>query len=378
MLAACVALTMAAGACAGADESSTTTVAEPTTTAAASDATTSTTVEGGAEDPADIEWVQHEGGEGCGCADGSDFHFWSRTADPERVVLYFMGGGACFSAETCAFTGGTYTSSIAATMGDGSGIFDFSNPANPLRDWSVVVVPYCTGDVHIGTAVHRYSDDLEVAHVGFVNASSALDHLVASFPDAQELFVSGSSAGGVPAPLFGGLAADALPDAAITVLADGSGAFPDNPPVNAAIGGLWGTFDAVPDWPENEGLTPEDWSIPALFVQAGLHAPEVRMARFDNAYDDVQAEFSRLSKIGGGDQREVTLGNEAGIEAAGVPIHRYLAPGTDHTILGSDALYTLEVEGVSFLDWLTRYVGGEDVEDVTCSDCGNPGAPDDG
>ena len=101
------------------------------------------------------------------------------------------------------------------------------------------------------------------------------------------------------------------------------------------------------------------------------------MARYDNAYDDVQRQFSQLSEIGDGDVLTVVQANEENIEASGVPIHSYVAPGTDHTILGTPALYTLEVEGVSFLDWLTRYVAGEDVEDVACTDCGEPGTGDD-
>ena len=53
----------------------------------------------------------------------------------------------------------------------------------------------------------------------------------------------------------------------------------------------------------------------------------------------------------------------------------YLAPGTDHTILGTPALYTLEVDGTSFLEWLTVYANGEDVPDITCTgDCGDPAA----
>ena len=39
------------------------------------------------------------------CADGSEFAFWERRADPTKVVFFLDGGGACFDATTCAFTG---------------------------------------------------------------------------------------------------------------------------------------------------------------------------------------------------------------------------------------------------------------------------------
>ena len=38
------------------------------------------------------------------------------------------------------------------------GIFDRSNPENPFRDFGVIFVPYCTGDVHIGDASRRYGE----------------------------------------------------------------------------------------------------------------------------------------------------------------------------------------------------------------------------
>src|SRR5699024_7929451 len=147
---------------------------------------------------------------------------------------------------------------------------------------------------------------------------------------------------------------------------------PDNPPVNQSIGSLWGTYENVPDWPETEGLGPEDYSIPGLFVIAGQHDPDLRFARCDADYDEVQQQFSTLSGISDGHLFEIIRSNEEGIEAEGVDVSSYLAPGTVHTILGDDAMYSLTVEGESFLDWLTAFVDGDEVGDVTCVDCEPP------
>ena len=60
------------------------------------------------------------------------------------------------------------------------GIFDRSNPENPFKDFSVIVVPYCTGDVHIGDASRRYGDDPSsrpVAHRGYRNVAAVLGWL---------------------------------------------------------------------------------------------------------------------------------------------------------------------------------------------------------
>ena len=299
-----------------------------------------------------------------------------READPERVVFYLQGGGACFSGQGCSFTGEGNSYDVTADPsepGDDpnvwSGVFDFDNPLNPLVDHSFVVALYCTGDVHVGNRTTDYGNGLIVRHNGFVNANTALATAVERFGDATEVVVAGSSAGSAAAALYGGLAADAFPDASITVVADASGAYPSHPVINSSIGGLWGTSTVIPDWPTNEGLTAAEWGLPELFVRAGQHAPRVRFARYDNAFDSTQASFATLAGFDASNMDELMHQNEALIEAAGVNQASYMAPGTDHTILFRDLLYSQEVEGVAFLDWLTAFLGGTDVDDVHCQDC---------
>lgn len=318
-------------------------------------------------------WEQIAGGEECRCADGSDYSYWVREGDPRRVVFYLQGGGACFSAATCSFSQGTYTVTADETDDPSGlgGIFDFSNPANPLAGSSFVFAPYCTGDVHIGNNVQTYSDDLTVHHNGFANASAALAELHRRFGDAAEIVVAGSSAGSVAAPFFSGLVSDLYPDAKISVVADASGAYPSNPVINTAIGRLWGAFSIVPDWPVNQGLTPADWGVPEMFVQSGLHDPEIRFARFDNAFDDTQLAFAELAGFDATNMDQLIRSNEAQIEAAGVAVSSYLAPGRDHTILGRDEMYSLEVQGVLFVDWLAEFLAADAATaDVACSECG--------
>ena len=204
----------------------------------------------------DTVWEKIVPGGDCACADGSEFNFWVRQADPTKVVLFLEGGGACFDPTTCSFVDSTtYDWNISpdddpALM---SGIFDFSNPENPLADYSFVYVPYCTGDVHLGNLTHEYSPELTVEHVGMVNGTAALTYLGENFASAEQVVVVGESAGAVAAPLYGGLVSDLLPDAQVTVYADGAGAYPDEPGINTFANALWGTLESVPDWDVNEG-----------------------------------------------------------------------------------------------------------------------------
>ena len=311
----------------------------------------------------------------CECADTSEFSFWVREADPTKVLFFLQGGGACFDASTCSFTDGAYsvTADEADDPGlDPAGIFDFSAPDNPFADYSVVFVPYCTGDVHLGDNVHEYAPDLTVHHKGLVNGTAAVSYMAENFPDATQVVVVGESAGSVASPLYGGIVADAMPDAQVTVFGDGSGGYPDVPAVNALIGGLWGVQNAAPDWPGLAALTPEEWSFPNLWVQAGLEHPDIVMSRFDYAFDATQVFFTGLAGLEGSQLMQLMDQNEARIEADGVNQHSYVAPGDDHTLVHKDEFYVMDVNGEPLVDWVTDLVNGVDVPDVHCEDCEPP------
>ncbi len=319
------------------------------------------------------EWTPFDADPAAVCADGSEPRFYERVADPERVVLYFEGGGGCWSAETCGFDSPDKAYASASEFSAESldlreGLFAFGNPENPLAGHSWVYAPYCTGDLHLGDTARSYGD-LVVEHRGAVNANVALEHLVERFPDATELVVAGVSAGSVPTPLYAAQLADRLPEARIVTLGDGSGSYPDDPVLNAFLGSTWGVMNAVPDWPETADLSVRDWSVPGLYVYGGRHAPDVTFARFDFAYDDTQAFYGSLVGVAAEDLVSLMDEIEAGIEAEGVPLASYTAPGDDHTLLWRDLVYEVEVGGVRLIDWIADVVEGNPVGDVRCSDC---------
>ncbi|MBK9053496.1 MAG: hypothetical protein IPL78_22140 [Chloroflexi bacterium] len=163
---------------------------------------------------------------------------------------------------------------------------------NPFADYSFIYVALCTGDSYLGNTTHEYSPELTVQHKGFVNGTAALNYLAEHYPDAAQVVVVGKTAGSVAAPLYGGLAADLLSDAQVIVFGASSGAYPNDPDFNADILGLWGAYDTMPNWEVNEGLTARDWGPPRLWIQAGLHDPDIVMARFDYAFDQrARAEY---------------------------------------------------------------------------------------
>ncbi len=317
------------------------------------------------------------------CADGSEFAFWVHETNPTKVVFYLDGGGVCFDVTSCANTNTVSTTERAGpdydpniegeNPGGEGGMFDFSRDDNPFRDYSFIYVPLCTADSHLGDVSREYSQELTVEHNGFVNGTAALKYLAEHYPDAAQVVVLGKTAGSVAAPIYGGLVADLLPDAQITVFGAQSGAFPDVPDLNAEIiGELWGAYDTMPDWEVNEGLTARDWGTRRFWIQAGLHDPDIVMARFDYAFDPhaVEAlEYLSISGIDPSNPLAVIDANEAAIEAAGVVLHSYTAPGQGHGILEYETFYDIEVNGVRLVDWVEVLIAGKPLDDVHCDEC---------
>lgn len=141
----------------------------------------------GGDDEAEPAWRKIEPGGETACARGGRFAFWTRRADPDKLLIYFQPGGGCFDVRTCAPGSDWFDDSV--TDGDSpkgqGGIFDSANPQNPFRDYSVVYIPSCTGDVHTGDNVRTYrgaGEQVTIRHRGFVNARAALEWTFERFP----------------------------------------------------------------------------------------------------------------------------------------------------------------------------------------------------
>jgi hypothetical protein len=129
-------------------------------------------------------------------------------AKPNRVVIYFEGGGACWSDLTCYttksaanFANGYVESNFTAdvpTLEQTNGFFDRNDPTNPFQNYSYVYVPYCTGDIQAGDNVVTYphSPAGGTHFVGHRNVEAFLSRIVPTFPNAERAYMAGSSAGG--------------------------------------------------------------------------------------------------------------------------------------------------------------------------------------
>ena len=115
----------------------------------------------------------------------------------DKVIIFLEGGGACFDPYTCGSVanpnGYGKTRFDAQSGGLTTGIFNRTNPDNPVKDWSYVYIPYCSGDVYAGNTTNGYGGRTQV---GFANIHQYLQRLVPTFEQDKLVVLAGSSAGG--------------------------------------------------------------------------------------------------------------------------------------------------------------------------------------
>lgn len=310
------------------------------------------------------EWTEIQPGGDCGCADGTAFVYWVRQGDPRKVLLYLNAGGACFSSQTCDPVSGAYSQQVAPPRT--AGLFNFAHPRNPFADYTVINVPYCSGDLFLGNATKAYRADLTIDHRGYPNAMAAVDHLAKTYAKASSVTVAGSSAGAVATPLYATLVARKLPHARVTAIADGSGAYPGQASLTEELTTAWHTDDAI------KALTggSTDWSIPGLFTLAAREDPDITFARHDYAYDSRQTAWLAAAKFPIGDLLAQIDANERQIESGGgARLLSFTAAGKQHVALTDSPFFTEVVGGQRLTSWIAQLISGRPVADVHCTSC---------
>lgn len=312
------------------------------------------------------------------CATGAPFEFHVRRADPERLMIFFNGGGACWSARTCDVNGApdadpSYRPVATLEAGNHPGAFDGAfapnREDNPFAGWSQVFVSYCTGDVHLGTADRRYEradgSTFSVHHRGRINAQAALDYVYAHFEQPEKVFVAGGSAGAVASPFYAGLLADHYGQADVVHFAGGSGTYQLGTPTQ--LWQLWGVFDALPALYADSGRTAANTSLLDLYRMADSAVEGIAFHQFDHAYDATQAAFQKaLGKPI--DSLKALNANRARLRGALSRFEGYTAPGDFHTVLRYGELYEQVTGGVPAVDWVRRVAAGEAVDSVHCGE----------
>jgi len=321
----------------------------------------------------------------CSGAAGADpaYKFWARRGTENRLVVYFDEGGACWDDVTCAVpmlatergrTEGFFKAELLPTDDPRrmSGLFDFDNPRNPVRNWSFVFVPYCTGDVHSGSNDATYRDPdtgqpFTIHHRGADNFRVVLEWMRANFVAPEEILVAGSSAGAYGAATHYGRIRDVYPSGRAVMLGD-AGQGVTTMDFLERRNGNWRYQLPESVFGANPQLTSDDDVVGAL----AAHYPGDRFAQYTTAHDRTQAGFYALM----GAQNACRAWSEKMVSdlrrrQGGANFRSYLAAGSAHTILRDPRYYTEQSGGAPFADWVAALLDGG-TENRACQTCAVP------
>jgi cysteine-rich repeat protein len=307
---------------------------------------------------------------GTKCIDGTPAGF-SVNFNPAstKLLVYLEGGGACFN---------RFCESLFTRSGNepaAGGIFDRTNMANPLRDWTWVYVPYCSGDVYGGEAETMVAGKLRQFY-GYSNMTAFLERWVPSF-DVDQVLLSGSSAGGFGAAVNFAQTQRAFGSTPV-VLIDDSGPPMSKEVFPPCLQTLWKTV-----WGLDKTLVTEcgaDCSDPSTFVSdtfdhvrrtfPGMHGglfsstadSTIRLfagygwASGYNMCGDVPTAVTAAVYTSGLDQLRTKM------MADGPGFGTYYISGTSHTILRTPSYYTTTVGAMTVPQWIASMLAGSSLD----------------
>jgi hypothetical protein len=253
------------------------------------------------------------------CAKGTPYSYWYRRGTVNKLLMYYQGGGACWDNGSCwvantfknfarerVCENGSNPGANCTLEGDsacegggtcgpyfsednpdlvGTGFADSSDPDNPFKDWHVVFVTYCTGDVHWGDAFGAYGPGKGIEHRGRINAMVAEKFAREHFPNPEEVFVTGSSAGSYGA-LFNSafLMNDVYPASSFNVLGDAGIGVITTGWLEESFGN-WGVDGTLPRFIPALDVPANTLSMPEVIAALANHFPQHHFASYQTAYD---------------------------------------------------------------------------------------------
>jgi hypothetical protein len=272
------------------------------------------------------------------CGDGFPYSVLVSKGDPQKLLVEFQGGGACWSAETC------YGPNLRAWVHPIPTLPAYSVPTttdgldHPWKNHTVVYLPYCTGDVFAANHVANYSLGSTVHHVGYDNAIKSFAYINAHsyrMSQAREVLFFGVSAGGIGAILHvGNLDPYLAPNAKKVLIADSIGLHFGNT--------FWQKFTPAlyKDLASNFAkigmyYSPDDGFLASHLgpVLQGMEQKNWRVGILQNSRDIVMSVL--FGEISMDDHEKLVLGN-SGIVAQAAraqAVSVFIPRGMGHTIL---------------------------------------------
>lgn len=291
--------------------------------------------------------------------------------EKNKVMVYFFGGGVSINEETAS--GGTRY--FATTMGHQDYVATWgigsSQEDNPFKDWTMIVLPYGTGDFHAGTNDFTYEDEKGheriVHHQGYTNLMSILAAAKPHVGNPDTLLVTGFSAGGFATSLLADEVISQFPTAEnVTVAVDS--AFLRHDDWKNIAENVWKTPTSISDRLHTDNLVLD--SLVALHEKRGDSVKilfdisyrdgilQQYQAYIDNGQlADATKETSEdfQSKL-----KQMVQSLQDQIEGVGIFIWKYdqdeQSTATQHTTINYPTFFSTMSQGKSVADWLNDAV----------------------
>jgi len=313
------------------------------------------------------------------CALGGEYEFYVRPGARDRLLVFLDGGGGCWSRETCEPDGDArYTFQIEQQRRPElrKGILDLQKPRNPFSEFSMVMVPYCTGDVHLGAQIHTYessegSEPLVIRHLGHINATAVIDWIATNLDGPSSIIVTGVSAGSVATPFYADVLARHYPDSRVVGIGDGSGAWGvgTGPDLDTIPWGITDVFADEPIWSE---LARSRFRVDEFFRSAAAPPGEPELYQIDFAHDGSQAYTLRETGTEFSSVLQLIEDSRGRIRAVDGDFRAFTLGGDWHGLLTGPGFYVLREQNQLPVDWVHDIVRGGPVSDVRCIECDRP------
>lgn len=176
---------------------------------------------------------------GAKCLDGSPSGYYIRQGDPTRFVIFLQGGGACYTVDPSAPSSINCASRAKTALGsstfwppnyiDNDNVLSSNETINPFASFTAIFVPYGSGDVYLGQRTSVVDPtSFPFYFSGHLTIKAIISHLkeTQDLDNANELLLSGSSAGGIGSTLNSDYVASLIPKVKVRAAPQGGWFFP--------------------------------------------------------------------------------------------------------------------------------------------------------
>ena len=291
------------------------------------------------------------------CDDGTPTGIGVSLTDSKNVLVFLNGGGACWDYTTCVILNTSTHGPFGKAEFDGLNVAQANgsvlgrDAGNPFKDWNLVYVPYCTGDVHGGDNVATYmsgGNTRTIPHKGHANVVSYLKRLGATFSNPDKVVWSGSSAGGFGSAVNYDTARQYWPRTKMYLL-DDSGPPLLGDDIRSNLKDAWFAAWGFDKWIGDLCNTCKD-DLSAFIPILVKKYPNDRFALLSSEQDQTIRGFYLMS----GTQFQTALYSMATQRLdVTTTFHYFFTSGQNHTMLGAIGTHT--TAGVNLKNWITQF-----------------------